>query len=291
MLAKAASSRRLAIGVKLCRYAARLRVFDGVFARPASLVAGIFESAAVGLMRPEDVEHMVSNTYESRPDFYNPNRYNICYEQRIIPKMKRHGFGRKLLNGFCGQGREAKLFAEAGYDVTAIDRLGWMIDSANRYAAEERFEAKFEVADFYDYVTEERFDLVYTSCWMYSTIQGAAGRRRFLDKLATLVKPEGTAVISYVSARCERKFAAGLRLGISRVVGRLTNGNSAVEHGERIYTGLFWHHLSQDVVCSEVKNAGWEIIESVTGEQLEPTFVFIRRQKREDASPAGGTTA
>ncbi|MEO1614410.1 MAG: methyltransferase domain-containing protein [Planctomycetota bacterium] len=249
----------------------------------ASPIANTLEAIALGVMHPKDVDQMVCQTYQSRPNFYDPHRYELTYEARLLPVLVEHRPKGKMLDAFCGQGREAKLFAEAGYDVVAIDRLQWMIDAAKRYAKESEFDAKFEAADFARYQPLEPFDITYTSCWMYSTVQGTAARASFLTRLKELTRQDGLAVVSYVSGRSDGRAGVLARWLISRVVGAIAFGNRDIERGERIYTGLFWHHLPDEVAEHEVRQSGWDIVDRVEGEQMEPTFLLLRRATSEAA--------
>lgn len=274
-------SRRLASGIWLNDVAARLRNSGGPSGRIGQVVAMVCEAISLGVMRRDEINEMVQRTYASRPNFYDPRRYQLPHEATMLPELTSLRGSCRLLDAFCGQGREAKLFADAGYVVTAIDQLGWMIDRAKDYAVETGFEARFLTADFGSFDPPQPFDVVYTSCWMYSTIQGADRRREFLEHCNRLCTDDGIVVLSYVSRNDGSALGAIARFAIAKSAALFTLGNLATEFGERIYTGLFWHHLSDADVRRETNAAGWRIVRVVEGVGMDPTFLFLQRKERE----------
>ncbi|MEQ9406945.1 MAG: class I SAM-dependent methyltransferase [Fuerstiella sp.] len=204
---------------------------------------------------------------------------SLPYDERILPQLDElAGPRRRMLDAFCGQGREAEVFARNGFEVTAIDQLPWMISAARQYAADTRFSATFLTADFHTYTTDTPFDVVYTSCWMYTTCQTSARRIAFLQQCRQLVADDGLIVMSYIAGDGDFRPAGILRLCCARLAGLLTNGNRHVEFGERIYSGLFWHHLSEKQVLRETASTELETVRVIPGEGAEPTFRILRRR-------------
>ncbi|PAY20096.1 hypothetical protein CKO51_07525 [Rhodopirellula sp. SM50] len=277
----ATGSWRRTLGTGMNSAAERFRRRPGLAGWFLPAIAFLLEAISIGLMRRRDVADMVAKTYASRPEFYDPDRYQLPHESRMLPTLLKHRSSCRLLDAFCGQGREAKWFADAGYQVTAIDRLDWMIDRAKRYAVEAGFSADFIAEDFDTFDPPETFEVVYTSCWMYSTVQGVDRRREFLKQCDRLCSEDGLAVVSYVNQRASSKAGAWVRFCIAKSVAWLTAGNVRTEFGERIYTGLFWHHLSDATARREVDVAGWQIAEIIAGNGMDPTFLFLSRRRRE----------
>ena len=275
------ASWRVRLGGGLARAAGRMRSVDGVLKPPCSLMAMVLEAMAVGLMRRSDVEELVAQTYHSRPEFYDPHRYELPYEQGMLPTLTHLKPSGRLLDAFCGQGREAKLFAQAGYRVSAVDQLDWMIEAARQYAALEGFEAEFLVDDFDQMAVSRPFDIVYTSCWMYSTVQSRRGRQAFLAQCYRLCDADGVIVVSHLGQSSGSTEGIWFRYVVAKLTALITLGNLTTEFGERIYTGLFWHHLSDAVVESEVQDAGLCILDRVVGSGMEPTFLFLAPRPNE----------
>lgn len=266
---------RSVVGIRLNQCADRLRSRCGFAGAVCAAIAAVFEAFSVGLMRRSDMQSMVQQTYQSRPEFYDPRRYQLPYEEKLLPELLKHKSACRLLDAFCGQGREAKLFADAGYNVIAIDQLDWMIAAAKQYAKESAFEATFITADFSTFQPEERFDVVYSSCWMYSTVQGAERRGEFLANCRSLCADDGIIVISFVGQQSRSKYGEWMRFAVARITAWLTLGNFATEFGERLYTGLFWHHLSIQTVEREVTASGLTVVQTIKGSGMEPTFLVL----------------
>lgn len=241
--------------------------------KPALVIA---EAIVLGLLRSADVDQMVSESYEQNQEFYDPRKYRLPHEERMIPVLKQEKPTGHLLDAFCGQGREAHLFAREGYTVSAIDRISWMIERAQHFAVEADFEATFTVAEFDTYCPGRQFDVVYTSCWMYSTVQGRDQRKTFLLRCAELCSDDGVIIVSYIANR-ESYAVAAARFVIARMVGIVTGGNWKTEYGERIYSGLFWHHLRKQTVDEETTLAGLETVSTIEGHGTDPTFLLLRK--------------
>ena len=238
------------------------RVLGGIdtLARSAAdLVEHCVEGLRLGLLRPRDVERIVFDSYAAQPDFYDPSNYQPPFgmdELELAQELRALAPGNRLLDAFCGQGREARAFAEAGFDVVGIDRLQIMIDRATRYAEGVGFAAQFIVADFDSYQSESPFDVVYTSTWMYSTVQTRARRLEFLRQCRRLCAPGGLIVISYKTRSPEQRYRFLVKHVVARIAALLTRGNRSVELGDRLYYGLFWHHFDEDALNKELRDSG-----------------------------------
>ncbi|MCR9199419.1 MAG: class I SAM-dependent methyltransferase [Planctomycetaceae bacterium] len=236
------------------------------------------EGISLGLMRRTDVDDLVANTYQTHTRHYDPRHYQPPYESRILPVLQSYAPGPRMLDAFCGQGREAEVFAGGGFDVTGVDRMPAMIESAQRFAAEQSFAANFVVADFEALNVSPGFDVVYSSSWMYSTQQGADRRSAFLHRCCQLCADGGLIVFSTVRRPARSLPGTTLRFAVARLTSWLTLGNTATEFGERLYSGLFWHHLSVTQVRRELQQAGLRIQHVESGEGAEPTFFFVVAQ-------------
>lgn len=276
---EACSATRLRIGCGLLRISSFIHRSDSAFRKVLSPIALIAEGSAIGLMRPAEVDRMVRRSYEQQPGFYDPTKYRLPHEDRLIPVLKQRMPAGRLLDAFCGQGREARLFAEAGYDVTAIDHLQNMIDGARKYASDSGFDCQCLVADFHHYLPDSPFDVVYSSVWMYSTIQTSEARQKFLSQCCQCCRPGGLIVLSYISQR--HSTADRLRCSVAKAAALVTAGNRETEQGERIYTGLFWHHLPEEQVENEIRLAGLQTVDTLPGEGTAPTFRILQTANEE----------
>lgn len=234
------------------------------------------EGMLLGLLRREDMDAIVQRTYRSKPSFYDPRRYQLPHEQRMLPKLlSLAGTRKRLLDAFCGQGREAELLARAGFEVTAIDREAWMIESARKYASETETKATFIQAEWSSFNSRKPFQIVYTSLWMLSTFQGADRRQQMLEKCKELCTANGLVVVSTVTDTENSVLAGWIRHSIAKLVGLVSFGNRHCERGERFYGGLFWHHLSDQTARKEFDSAGLRVVDEVPGNGIDPHFYFL----------------
>ena len=235
----------------------------------------LFDGASIGLLRPKDVDELVEVGYQEQWIVYDPRHYALPHDEQMLPVLQKLATGTNLLDAFCGQGREAELLAKAGFIVTGVDRLPEMIDGARKYANEQDFDATFVTADFANYDDSSTFDVVYPSCWMYSTIQGARRRQAFLQKCHKLCAPSGLVVISF-DIRVGSFVVGFAKHLIARITGFVTRGNLRSEPGERITSGgLFWQCHTEESVCREVCAAGFDVVETVKGTENDVAFLFL----------------
>ena len=251
------SSQRLRTARRMLKFSRRLK------RSRLRVPAAVIRAAALGVLRSQDLDAFVSETYSSDADFYHPDIRQDIYEQRIVSVLRMHTRGDRLLDAFCGQGREARILAEVGFKVTGIDCLSEMIEGARNYAKRNRVDAEFLVADFnaFEDPLGEGFDIVYTSAWMFSTCPTIQRRQEFLNKCASLCKPGGIIVISYESPSSSsplQEFILDLTARLSSIV---TRGYRNFENGDRLgEAGLFWHLFSKREALKEVAAAELEVL-------------------------------
>ncbi len=230
------------------------------FARGAvDLLNLCVEGGSLGLLRRDDVDRIVFDAYDGEPEYYDPDSYSPAFEieeAALAENLRQLAPGTRLLDAFCGQGREARLLAAQGFEVTGIDRLPVMIERARKYGKAAGFDAEFTVAEFERYEAAAPYDVVYTSAWMYSTLQGRECRMNFLRHCRALCAEDGVIVISYKVRSTTRHWPDRLRHIIARTIALLTCGNRGVELGDRLYYGLFWHHFAEFTLDQEIAEAG-----------------------------------
>ena len=263
--------------VKVARFGYMTRFFE-LLARGAST----FRSAVpIGLLNTPEIEFVVSQTYEKAPDFYSPEKYLLRYETELLPVLRRllprqDGPNLSLLDLYCGQGREAEIFALDGYEVTGVDRLAGVVDQARHVASRRGYEAKFVVADIDDWQPLRRdWDVVYTSLWMYSTIPDSGRRVAWLRRLSEWVAPNGLLIVSARPIGSDRQATAAAR--IAGVVAKLTRNDRTPEFGDRFDAGLFWHDIAERDVMSEHRQALLVVEETVEIKSGAPCVFFVAR--------------
>ena len=239
----------------------------GVLSRPVEwllkLVRAAESAIPIGLLSRHEIEHVVRSAYDEAPDFYDPVTYPIRYEESLVPVLEAvmgSVNGRRLLDLYCGHGREAEIFASAGFDVLGVDVRADVIDRARKFAEDAGFEAEFLNADVETWTpSAAAWDIVYTSLWIYSTIPDRAARRAWLERLSGWVVPGGCLVISTTPRG--PGVAASLRYAIASFLRIISLNPRRPELGDRFHTGLFWHDFTDATLRAEVMEAGLTIVE------------------------------
>lgn len=248
-------------------------------------VAEQFQAAIpVGLLRREEIDRMVQSTYRGNPDYYHPAHYTARHEERILPALKRHAPARdggraRLLDLYCGHGREAEIFARAGYNVTGVDALPEVIDRAREYAKAAGFDAEFIAADIDEWQPAvAAWDVVYTSLWMYSTVPGRAERIAWVARLMEWAAPDGVLVVS-VKPRTSA-LGSTVRHLIARLTAGLTRNQRRPERGERFTSGLFWRDCTPEEVAAELRAAHADILDVVDVDHDMRCVLYVVRARR-----------
>lgn len=235
------------------------------------------ESIPIGIMRTSDIHAAVQRAYADAPDFYDPSAYGIDYEVDLVEPLKAITTGRKLLDLYCGQGREARIFAEAGFEVLGVDALASSIEGARRYASAQGFDASFVAADIDQWTPDDKWDVVYTSLWMYSTIPDRAARLEWLNRLGTWMKPGGVLVMS--TTPNNSPTAAARRYTIARTVAFFTLNSRAPERGDRFYRSLFWHDFTPDEIRAELEELDLDVVQEIRRAPPTPCDMFLLQRR------------
>lgn len=132
----------------------------------------------------------------NQPEYWN-SRYlkdNTPWDFGDIPEnlrafLKKKGRGAKVLIPGCGSGYEIKAFAEAGYEVTAIDFAPFAVDRAQRMAG-PLLARNILQGDFFEYdFPAGEFDVIYERSFVCSFTPDR--RQAYRDRVAQLLKYRG----------------------------------------------------------------------------------------------------
>ena len=132
----------------------------------------------------------------SQPEYWN-TRYlkdNTPWDFGGVPAdlktfLKKKGKGAKVLIPGCGSGYEIKAFAEAGYDVTAIDFAPFAVERARRMVG-PALAPRVLQADFFQHdFPSGAFDVVYERSFICSIPPEL--RQAYRDRMAQLLKYRG----------------------------------------------------------------------------------------------------
>ncbi|MEM7013666.1 MAG: class I SAM-dependent methyltransferase [Verrucomicrobiota bacterium] len=251
--------------------ARRALFFEPFFRRLHRFAQLSGESIPVGVLGERDLARYVSETYAAAPDFYDPSSYQFDYETEILPLLEEHRTGRQLLDLFCGQGREAAIFARAGYSVTGVDTQRHSIEHARKFSAAAELEIEFVEADLNEWEPESKdWDVVYTSLWMLSTVPGRDARRAWLKRFASW----GRLLVLSVTPRND-DHAAKIRFRIAKIWRWLSLNRRTNEFGDRVTKGLFWHDFASGEAAEEIRDAGLNIVASLEINQSAPCHFYL----------------
>src|SRR5262249_7933241 len=104
-------------------------------------VRTVLEACSLGLLREEDFRIATAEVYRRDYDVYTPERPKV--ESMILPTIHQFTSGKRLLDVFCGSGREAGFFTQHGFAVTGVDSDEAMLAGARRYFEKNNLHAEF----------------------------------------------------------------------------------------------------------------------------------------------------
>lgn len=132
----------------------------------------------------------------------------------------------KLLDVGCAEGFWADVFCDLGFEAHGFDKIAVYIENGR-----ERYpRVELQVADVEDLPYEEKsFDVVFARTLPFFYAYRLAGMKRALTSLLSLVRENGTLLLSFYSKGSGEKHPG-------------------------LYRGSHWHHPHKDLLhaCSEV---------------------------------------
>jgi SAM-dependent methyltransferase len=129
------------------------------------------------------------------------SRFDDAYKSRTAPwvigepqpaivELQRAGLiHSKVLDIGCGTGEHTILLTRLGYDVLGVDFAPHAVEQARANAAEQRVNARFEVADAMNLAAEPGYQTIVDSALFH--IFDDADRVRYVSSLHTAVRPGG----------------------------------------------------------------------------------------------------
>lgn len=98
----------------------------------------------------------------------------------------------------CGPGRYAIPLAQAGFDVTAVDLTGFLLDKARERAAREGARVEWVQQDMREFVRPAAFDLVLNVFTSFGYFDDEAQNRRVLENIHASLKAGGMFVFDHL---------------------------------------------------------------------------------------------
>jgi SAM-dependent methyltransferase len=138
----------------------------------------------------------MDKTHPSHPDYWN-----TLYEDGQLPWdfggipadlkvfLKQHRKGGRVLIPGCGTGYEIEAFADAGYDVTAMDIAPAAVERARKFVGPALAKHVF-AGDFFQYEFGTEFDVIYERNFVSSILPDR--RIAYRNRAASLLKYRGS---------------------------------------------------------------------------------------------------
>ncbi len=106
--------------------------------------------------------------------------------------------GGSLLDLACGPGRYAIPFAQAGFDVTGVDRTRFLLDQASDRARQAGATIEWLEQDMRQFLRPAAFDLAINVFTSFGYFDDPAENRRVLENVYASLKPGGTFVFDHL---------------------------------------------------------------------------------------------
>jgi SAM-dependent methyltransferase len=103
--------------------------------------------------------------------------------------------GKAALDLCCGPGRCAIPLAEAGFEVTGVDRTGFLLEKARGHARRAGVKVEWVEADMRDFVRPEAFDLAISMFTSFGYFDDKREDLEVLGNILASLKPGGVCLI------------------------------------------------------------------------------------------------
>lgn len=118
---------------------------------------------------------------------------NIIHSISSIEKLFLNDLkGKRVLHPFCNFGMNTFMLEQMGADVVGLDYNPHAIDIANRYKENIKSNSIFLCGDFFDYETDNLYDIVYAS---FGVLDWVDDIELFLNKIHSLLKIGGQFIL------------------------------------------------------------------------------------------------
>ncbi|MHB9033803.1 MAG: class I SAM-dependent methyltransferase [Anaerolineae bacterium] len=167
--------------------------------------------------------------------------------------------GRMLILG-VGGGREAIPFARMGFEVTGVDFIPAMVESAIANAARVNLQINGLVQEITRLdVPPSSFDIAWLWAAMYSSVPTRSRRIQMLRRVHTALVPGGYFACQFHWDPRQKPTPKGIR--IRRLLAALTLGNRSYEPGDLLWANIEFIHAFTDSaeLVSEFEAGGFHV--------------------------------
>lgn len=249
------ASKSVRLRVRL--YSAGSRVLAGLAAAARALHDAFF----LGWLDRRDLLAATAAAY-ARWGRYAEREYNLSgLSSWEIEALERNFAGcRSVLVAGAGGGRECVALARRGLEVTGFDCSPELVGGARALLEELGLRGTMLFAEP-DSLPPDLpvFDGVVVGWGAYMHIPGRGRRVAFLGRLRAHVRSEGPILLSFYT-RSEGSRTILWTWRMARAVRRARGSREPVEPGD-VLRDTFDHHFTEDEVCGELADAGFEMLQ------------------------------
>lgn len=244
-------------------------------------LGSFIQSLAPAVMRPDDLIQFSRQTYSRNVESWGRDDLadsGLSPEEAAVLKTIPLTAGKLLLLG-VGGGREAIPLARAGFEVTGVDFVPEMVETAKRNAESRgvRIEGLVQEISRLE-LPPSSCDVAWLSAAMYSCVPTRKRRIEMLKRISQALRPGG-----YFA--CQFHWTPNARTSpltelIRQGVAYLSLGNPAYEKGDMLWYNIEFIHAfsSEDDLRSEFRQGGFEVIDLSISERMPRGWAVLRKQ-------------
>lgn len=139
------------------------------------------------------------NTDEYLNVYRHRNQKEAAQLVRLILDNVKLDHGSKILDLACGAGRHSVLFAEKGYNVTAVDLSDTLLKVAVEHARSLELNIKFLKSDLRYLELDDKYDLIVNLFTSFGYFDSDSENISVMEKAFRFVKPGGYFVLDFLN--------------------------------------------------------------------------------------------
>lgn len=228
-------------------------------------LGNVIQSLAVVVMKPDDLVEFSRQTYARPGSIASFSQTDLVLsgfneiEENFLKKIPaRHG---KILIVGVGGGREAIPLARMGFEITGLDFVRSMAETARKNVASRGLKIEVRVQDISEInFPPESFDIVWLSPDLYSAIPTRMRRIEMLKRAEAILRPGGFVLLQFQWAINTKN--SPWKEFFKKTFAILTLGNLKYQTGDMLWRNSEFIHafVSANSLRSELEKGGMESI-------------------------------
>lgn len=142
---------------------------------------------------------------EFYPFMFPEQRFAQTSEQIQKVLTLTNPIGKTALDLCCGPGRCSIALAQAGFQVTGVDRTKYLMDKARTKARAAKVKVEWIEMDMRDFVRADAFDLALSMFTSFGYFDDKSEDQQVLSNILTSLKPGGECLIDVLGKECVAK--------------------------------------------------------------------------------------